>query len=226
MPKRLDVMNARFGMLTVVGETPIGSHHQRRVWVRCDCGSPEKIVRLAQLRRGGTTSCGCYHRAIRLHGVSTRHGDSRHGAIAAEYHCWTSMKSRCLNPSSTHFRHYGGRGIKICQRWLDSYEDFLADMGRRPSAKHSIDRYPDNDGDYEPGNCRWATHSQQMKNRRPFSPEHRARLSAAGMGRKPSPESRAKMSAAGMGRKISPEHQAKLLAAALKARFENQRNRV
>lgn len=177
MPRRLDVMNARFGKLTVVGDAR-ASNHQRRVWVRCDCGSPEKAVVLAQLRRGSTTSCGCYHRAIRLHGLSTRHGDSRHGAVAAEYRCWEGMKKRCLNPNSAHFRHYGGRGIKVCDRWLNSYENFLADLGRRPSPKHSLDRV-DVDGNYEPDNCRWATHSQQMKNRRPFSFEHRAKLSAA-----------------------------------------------
>jgi hypothetical protein len=75
------------------------------------------------------------------------------------------MKTRCLNPNTDDFKHYGGRGISICDRWLDSYEAFLADMGRRPSAKHSIDRI-NVDGNYEPGNCRWATASEQRRNQR------------------------------------------------------------
>jgi hypothetical protein len=78
---------------------------------------------------------------------------------------WKAMRQRCNNPSATGFSDYGGRGIKVCERWDSSYANFLADMGRRPSAKHSLDRI-NNDGNYEPGNCRWVTWSEQMRNRR------------------------------------------------------------
>lgn len=79
------------------------------------------------------------------------------------------MKNRCTNPKCQRYEIYGGRGIKVCDRWTASYEAFLADVGRRPGPEYSLDRYPDRDGNYEPGNVRWATRSEQMLNRRPFT---------------------------------------------------------
>lgn len=89
------------------------------------------------------------------------HGLSNTGT----HRSWSMMKTRCYNPNSGSYRHYGGRGIKVCKRWLDNFENFLQDMGERPPGT-TLDRYPDGDGDYTPGNCRWATAEQQMKNRR------------------------------------------------------------
>lgn len=93
-----------------------------------------------------------------------RHGDTRGGRISPEYRIWRGIKTRCLNPSDHSYPGYGGRGITICDRWRDSFEDFLADVGRRPSPKHSIDRI-NNDGSYEPGNVRWATPTEQQLNK-------------------------------------------------------------
>lgn len=90
----------------------------------------------------------------------------KHGKrYTKEYEAWQHMKSRCLNPKNKAYHNYGGRGITICDRWL-KFENFIADMGNAPTPKHSLDRYPNNDGHYEPGNCRWATPEQQNLNKR------------------------------------------------------------
>jgi hypothetical protein len=93
------------------------------------------------------------------------HGHARKGKQTGTYLSWKEMKKRCANPNQKYWKNYGGRGIRVCDRWLNSFENFLADMGERPEGT-SIDRYPNNDGNYEPGNCRWATRKQQRANRR------------------------------------------------------------
>ena len=98
-----------------------------------------------------------------------RHGHAarkwRGGKASPEYKCWAKMKERCLNPNCPEYATYGGRGIKVCDRWL-AFDNFLADMGARPGKEYSIDRYPNNDGNYEPTNCRWATRGEQNRNKR------------------------------------------------------------
>lgn len=95
----------------------------------------------------------------------TTHGCSVAGAITPEYAAWGHMKSRCLSPANTYYADYGGRGITVCQQWIDSFQSFLADVGSRPSAQHSLDRI-NNDGNYEPGNVRWALSDVQQNNKR------------------------------------------------------------
>lgn len=97
-----------------------------------------------------------------------RHGEKADGRVSPEYTAWQQMRDRCTNAKSKNYPYYGGRGIKVCGRWSESFEAFLADVGRRPSDGHTLDR-KDSNGHYEPGNVRWATRAEQSRNRRPFT---------------------------------------------------------
>lgn len=142
----------RFGFLVI--EKRLG----RKVWCRCDCGT-EKVLKLGNLISKSTVSCGCYAKVKNL-----KHGLARRGKIHPDYGIWTHMVGRCCNETDTDYASYGGRGITICPRWRESFANFLEDMGPRPRGKE-LDRI-NNNGNYEPGNCRWATRSQQNRNTR------------------------------------------------------------
>lgn len=131
----------------------------------CDCGS-ELEVRGGCLNSGGTRSCGCLQKERATKNLVPGGGKTKHGLHnTSEYDCWNSMRRRCLFPNSGDYHNYGGRGITICERWKLSFKDFLSDMGLRPGKEYSLDRI-NNNGNYEPGNCRWATRSQQQRNKR------------------------------------------------------------
>lgn len=150
------------GRLTVLAEAEPAAgvgKTLRRVLCLCKCGR-EKIVRVASLRSGLTKSCGCLHDTHRL-----RHGHTAGGKLSLTYSSWVSMRTRCLNSNAANYPVYGGRGIRVCDRWMESFEAFLADMGERPSLRHSIERM-NGEGDYETGNCLWATPKEQARNRR------------------------------------------------------------
>lgn len=158
---KMDLAGQRFSSLVAL-ERAGKDTAQHPMWrCKCDCGT-ESLVSVYRLLSGHTTSCGCRQRSVRL-----RHGATTGRVRSPEFRAWVAMKQRCENPNVPHFDTWGGRGIGVCARWAD-FPTFLADMGPRPSAKHSLDRIDPN-GNYEPGNCRWTTKDVQQHNVRPRS---------------------------------------------------------
>jgi hypothetical protein len=151
------------GMWTVLGEAEArdGNLYMR---CRCECGA-EHDVMASTLRKGKSKSCAACSR--KMGHAKAREMTAKHGGVKAEYRAWSRMLERCRNPNDRSFKWYGGRGIKVCEEWQGDggFERFMEHVGHRPSDRHSLDRI-DNDGNYEPGNVRWATKKEQQRNRR------------------------------------------------------------
>lgn len=164
MMRLYDLTGQRFSRLIVIEPGSRNSAGDARWLCQCDCGT-KKMVTTGNLRKGTTQSCGCLHRErIVTHGLTDHE----------LYRVWLGMIKRCEDPSCPAYPNYGGRGIKVCERWRASFPDFLADVGERPAdppwwtsskACHSLDR-KDNDGDYELANIKWSDHHEQNSNTR------------------------------------------------------------
>lgn len=175
MPNAVDVSGQIFGRLTAISATKERYAGGGILWrCVCSCGN-EKNIWVQNLKRGFIRSCGCLRHEFsvangeRWHQAKTKPSRNEHPL----YGIWDAMQQRCRNTRCDAWKYYGGRGIRVCERWtkgedgMHPFDCFVADLGPRPTPRHSIDRWPDNDGDYEPSNIRWATQKEQMSNSRP-----------------------------------------------------------
>jgi len=154
-----------YGKLTVMSESAphytLGGNKKRIISCKCDCGEVKDLT-MVDVFAGRIVSCGCHSKEMAS--IRAKKRNTTHGAYnTVEHSAWSSMLKRCTNPNHKHYKHYGGRGISVCDRWKISFNNFLADMGERPSKEYSLDRI-DVDGNYSPDTCRWATNIEQQRN--------------------------------------------------------------
>ena len=156
--KKLDLIGQKFNRLTCISEPKVIKQKTCFIF-KCDCGNEVEICGAA-VKNGNTKSCGCYQKEMAKKS-NTTHTKTH----TNEYYSWTNMKTRCCNKNSQDYYNYGGRGIKVCDRWLNSFKNFYEDMGKKPSSIHSLDRI-NVDGNYCKENCRWATIIEQARNKK------------------------------------------------------------
>lgn len=161
MPAFKDIAGQKFNRLTVIERYKDKSHQQGVKWIcLCDCGNT-KIISSYSICSGNTKSCGCFALEVRKK-IHLKHG---HANKILEYSIWKGMKTRCYNKNAQAYKNYGGRGIKVCNEWNNSFLQFFQDMGKRPTPKHTIERINNNMG-YSPNNCKWIHKSKQNQNTR------------------------------------------------------------
>lgn len=168
IPNTQNLLHRKFNKLTAIGYAGREKRRNARGYIhrwlwKCDCGN-FTFARNAEVKGGGTKSCGCESSRATISRRFTTHGACV-GGRTPEYKVWLGIIARCTDPNLPRWMDYGGRGITMCARWRHSFENFLADMGKKPSKDHSIER-KENDGNYEPGNCAWATRIEQARNTR------------------------------------------------------------
>lgn len=158
---REDLAGRRFGMIFVVSFDPSSDPQGYGKWkCKCDCGT-EFTQRGNRLLAGSAASCGCRKRDAKTESRIS-HGETRNGEVPRDYMVWQGMIARCENPKGNRWKSYGGKGVKVCERWRHSFPAFIEDMGPRPTPRHTIDRI-DSSGNYEKSNCKWSTPKEQAR---------------------------------------------------------------
>lgn len=153
----------RFGLLTVLDRAPRRGKHSAAQWLcQCDCGTVMQ-ARSDNLKRGNTGSCGCQSSRAMIGSRSRKHGHYHGHRPTLTWNSWAAMRRRCLDPRTVNYHRYGGSGVTVCDRWRNDFQAFLADMGERPAPDYTLDRI-DGGKSYEPGNCRWASKTEQSRN--------------------------------------------------------------